>query len=174
MESPEAGEWVVLRTFDHGEIAHDVTTALLAMEYPASLLDLASGSFVAGIGSDTEGEDEDGPDPGPFIATPSSHRLTDIPTSLGQSESHSSLIGTESEAEVSERRSRGGPWQLLVPTEAREELEEVLDTVIEEQVEFEGNVARRRRRHRIATRTAFAVAALLFVLYLMLTFLKIL
>ena len=136
MESEAVGDWVILRRFDQSEIAHDVTTALLAMDYEASLLDLSDGTVVAGIGSRVEAEHDDDDD--------------DKPVEHG-----------------------GGPWELLVPGESSDELAEVLDTLIEELLEFEQALAHRRRRQRLATRAAMLLGFILITLYVLLSLLGI-
>ena len=134
MESEAVGDWVILRRFDQSEIAHDVTTALLAMDYEASLLALSDGTVVAGIGSRVEAEHDD----------------DDKPVEHG-----------------------GGPWELLVPGESSDELAEVLDTLIEELLEFEQALAHRRRRQRLATRAAMLLGFILITLYVLLSLLGI-
>ncbi len=155
MEPEPIGDWVPLRRFDQSGIAHDVTTALLAMEYEASLLDLSDQTLVAGVGSrgatDEVEEDLDG-SPGSW--------------------QHSSLTG-ESGLDSPRAQEGGGPWELLVPAEFVAELEEVLDTLIEEQLEFEHALDMRRRRRRFATRAAMLLGFILISVYIMLSLLKI-
>ena len=167
MESEPIADWVPLRRFDQSGIANDVTTALLAMEYEASLLDLSDQTLVAGVGSrgvtDEVGEDLDG-------STPDQHtnHLDGSPGSW----QHASFTG-ESGVDSSRHRDGGGPWDLLVPAESAAELEEVLDTLIEEQLEFEHALDMRRRRRRFATRAAMLLGFILISLYIMLSLLKI-
>lgn len=164
MTSEASDEWVILRTFDEGELAHDVTTALLAMEYPASLLDVASGCAVAGVGASEEGEASEA---GVLLLRPTTPDLA-LPEPFGV-EARLSGLTPESEEDAALRRTTGGPWRLLVPAEFAAELEPVIETVVEEQVEFEGTVHHRRARRRIAMRVAGLAGGLVLVLYLVFT-----
>ena len=66
-----------------------------------------------------------------------------------------------------------GPWELLVPSESSTELTEVLDTLIEEQLEFEHALDVRRRRQRFTTRAVMLLGFILLSLYILLSLLKI-
>jgi hypothetical protein len=167
MESEAIGDWVILRRFDQSEIAHDVTTALLAMEFEASLLDLSDGTVVAGIGSRIESEHDDGDledvSPGRF-----DHDLGQLP-----GRGRPRVFSDESEMKASQPPASEGPWELLVPSESSTELTEVLDTLIEEQLEFEHALDVRRRRQRFTTRAVMLLGFILLSLYILLSLLKI-
>ena len=166
MESESIGDWVILRRFDQSEIAHDVTTALLAMDYEASLLDVSDGTVVAGIGSRLESVHDD--DPESVVNGVNQHDL------VGLSEDGRSRVSPEeSETQASLMAASGGPWELLVPGESSGELTEVLDTLIEELLEFEQALALRRRRQRLATRSAMLLGFILITLYILLSLLGI-
>jgi hypothetical protein len=166
-EDIETPDWVELRTFEDGHLAHDVATAVLSMEFPAMLLDRSSGRIVLGVGS----EEDDGESPQaaePFVLTPSGRLPLSSLRSIAPTHDY---IPTESVAETSRRRTTGGPWSLLVHSESSGDLESVMDELVEEQVAFEERVAvksLRNRRINIAVILVVVVAILGYGLILLL------
>lgn len=168
MDTPDTSQWIDLRHFEDGELAHDVTTALLAMEFEASLVDLSDGSIIAGIGSMV---DPDSPQAkGPFVLAPRGR----VPTTPRLK--HLSVPAyepIESREASRTRRTEGGPWSLRVPPETQVDLHEVLETIIEERNSFEDRIERKHVLDRRIMQVSFGVVGGLVALYFLLMLLKV-
>ena len=164
MDTPDTSQWVELRHFDDGEVAHDVTTAILAMEFEASLVDLSDGSIIAGAGSMV---DPDSPqETGPFVLAPGGR----VP--IAPHWHHRSQPGyepVESPVASHTRRTEGGPWSLRVPPEIQMDLHEVLETIIEERNAFEDRIEEKHRLNRRIMTVCFGLAALAVLVWLLIT-----
>ena len=135
---PMPDEWTDLRVFEDGPLAHDIATAILAMEYDCLLLDMTEGRSILGIGSDV---DPDSPQ-----AHPPLKLIPGSDLSVG-----AAFEPTESPMDSDRRRTTGGPWVLRVPADQHAELSDVLDAIIEERDTFEV---------RVKTRSTFRVRIL--------------
>ncbi|MEE2681140.1 MAG: hypothetical protein VX641_02085 [Planctomycetota bacterium] len=131
MSPSSKSEWVVLRDFDDPVLAGDVITSILAMEFDAVLVDLASSSVVAGNASDEPAGDE--PIDRPFHIQPS---LGDYDPVLG-AVGHEAHVLPEGDRENRTWSAEdGGPWRLMIPADLHGELAPLLDVIIEEQQKF--------------------------------------
>ena len=158
MTDSDVQEWSELALFDDGEVAHDITTAVLAMEYEASLIDLSDESIVAGFGSDL---DPDSPQAqGPFVLAPKGRVPRGGALSF-RGVGSSQYETTESESESLKRRTTGGPWSLRVPASASDELSEILDTLLDERHAFESQIQNQRDIGLRARQLTFGVFLLI-------------
>ncbi len=178
MHQESAGEdWVELRRFEDGRLAHDVTTSVLAMEFEAMLVDLSTNTILLGVGSHV---DDGSPQASsPFVLN-SSGRLPMNPANLigqGGMEPNQDYVSTESRDDADRRRTQGGPWSLLVEPGSCEDLEMVIEELVDEQVAFEAKVVRKaadRRRLNIVIGSILGVLFLGYLALLLLRFMGIL
>ena len=178
MDQESVGDdWVELWRFEDGRLAHDVTTAVLAMEFEAMLVDLSTDSILLGVGSHA---DEGSPQAsGPFVLNPSG-RLPLNPGALighGGIEPNQDYVSTESRDDTERRRTQGGPWSLLVRSGSCDDLELVIEELVEEQLAFEAKVVRKaedRRRFNLTIGSVVVVLLLGYLAFLLLRFMGIL
>ena len=163
MATTDTSDWVELEVFKDGEIAHDVTTAILAMDFEASLVDLSDGSICAGFGSVV---DPDSPQAkAPFVVRPDGGAPIQLPHQPFPNFGYES---TESPTSALKRRTSGGPWSLQVPALMQTELQEVLEVIIDERNDFEERIKERARANRrIMKFSAVAVGLILLAVILL-------
>jgi len=156
---PDIADWIELRAFEDGPLAHDTATAILAMEYDCSLVDTARGLVVVGAGSEIDPESPQARPPLELVPVPE--------LSVGPA-----FVPAESETQSAHRRAAGGPWSLRVPADQHAELAEVLDMIIEERDTFEGRISTRRNLRTRVMQVVFAAFGLLLLAYVFLTVLR--
>lgn len=150
---PIPDEWADLRVFEDGPLAHDVATAILAMEYDCLLFDMSEGRSILGAGSEV---DPDSPQ-----AHPPLKLIPGMDLSVGPA-----FEPTESPSDSDHRRTSGGPWVLRVPVDQHAELSDVLDAIIEERDTFEVRVTTRNTFRLRIMQAAFLAFGLLLLFHL--------
>ena len=155
----DAADWIDLRIFEDGPLAHDTATAILAMEYDCVLVDIARGVSVIGAGSEVDPESPQARPPLELVPVPE--------LSVGPA-----FVPAESEAEAELRRAAGGPWALRVPADQHAELAEVLDMIIEERDTFEGRISTRRSLRTRVMQVVFALFGLLLLVHVFFTVMR--
>lgn len=133
MTDPVSSDWCELHHFEDGEAAHDITTAVLSMEYEASLVDCSTDTIVSGVGSELDPNSAQAQ--APFVLKASESTAFGSMPGFG-----SSHMPIETDEDSKERRTQGGPWRLMVRTSDHDELAEVLETLLEEWREFEAKI----------------------------------
>ena len=163
MDAPGNQDWIALHEFDDPSLARDVVTVILSMEFDVVLLDLSDGRVVAG-GVDSENDGAEDPERPVVLGTHIGGLVSRMdPTQISQADPEA-----QEQFEAGRQPLEGGPWRLLVPPDSHAELESVLPTIIEEQVEFDVQHEETRRTELRFTRYMFLGLFLLFLLFVLL------
>lgn len=163
MEEPPQPDWSMLHEFSDPIEARDVITTILSMDFDALLIDTSSDRIVAGSTLEDPSAPEGAEQP---IELQPRLNLRDPSMPVPVPRSQAPRIPDAGE---SRRLELGdGPWQVLVPPDAREELAPLLEAILAEQSEFDARHEELRRSETTLMRYALLTLLVLFGCFLLL------